>query len=42
MPSGGSRAGTKIYTVIRESELNKWDESSSNDDVMTRLLKGKG
>jgi hypothetical protein len=32
----------KIYAVVRETKLSKWDDNSPNDDVMTRLLKGKG
>lgn len=33
---------SKIYAVIRESKLSKWDDNSPNDDVMAKLLKGKG
>jgi len=32
----------KIYAVIRESKLSRWDDNSPNDDVMAKLLKGKG
>ncbi len=31
----------KIYLVVRESKLSKWDESSPNDDIMEKLLGGK-
>lgn len=29
----------KIYAVIRESKLTKWDDKNPNDDIMARLLK---
>jgi phage terminase small subunit len=31
----------KIYAVIRESKLQKWDENSPNDDVFAKLMGGK-
>ena len=30
----------KIYQVVREAKLSKWDDSSPNDDVMEKLLGG--
>jgi phage terminase small subunit len=35
-------AWAKIYTVVRESKLKEWDSANPNDDVMERLLGGKG
>ena len=34
-------AWNKIYLVIRESKLTKWDDANPNDDIMERLLGGK-
>jgi len=31
----------KIYSVVRESKLKKWEGRQPNDDIMERLLKGK-
>ena len=30
----------KIYQVVRETKLSKWNENSPNDDVMEKLLGG--
>lgn len=30
----------KIYVVVRESKLSKWDEQNPNDDIMEKLLGG--
>ena len=30
----------KIYQVVRESKLSKWDSSNPNDDVLEKLLGG--
>ncbi len=30
----------KIYFVVRETKLSKWDENTPNDDVMEKLLGG--
>lgn len=32
----------KIYLVVRESKLTKWDEKNPNDDIMEKLLGGGG
>lgn len=32
---------SKIYIVVRESKLSKWDETNPNDDIMEKLLGGK-
>lgn len=32
---------SKIYLVVRESKLSKWDENNPNDDIMEKLLGGK-
>lgn len=32
---------TKIYLVVRESKLSKWDDANPNDDIMEKLLGGK-
>ncbi|MEI6131984.1 MAG: P27 family phage terminase small subunit [Bacillota bacterium] len=32
----------KIYSVVRESKLKEYDGQSPNDDIMERLLRGKG
>ena len=32
---------SKIYIVVRESKLSKWDETNPNDDSMEKLLGGK-
>ena len=32
---------SKIYLVVRESKLSKWDEGNPNDDIMEKLLAGK-
>ena len=32
---------SKIYLVVRESKLTKWDEKNPNDDIMEKLLGGK-
>ena len=31
----------KIYLVVRESKLIKWDETNPNNDIMEKLLGGK-
>ena len=31
---------SKIYLVVRESKLSKWDEKNPNDDIMEKLLGG--
>jgi len=31
----------KIYLVVRETKLSKWDESNPNDDIMEKILGGK-
>ncbi len=30
----------KIYFVVRESKLSKWDDKNPNDDIMEKLLGG--
>ena len=32
----------KIYQVVRETKLTKWDANSPNDDVLEKLLGGNG
>ena len=31
---------SKIYLVVRESKLSKWDEKNPNDDIMEKILGG--
>lgn len=32
---------SKIYVVVRESKLSKWDDKNPNDDIMEKLLGGR-
>ena len=33
---------SKIYLVVRESKLSRWDDSNPNDDIMEKLFGGNG
>ena len=35
-------AWAKIYAVVRETKLSEWDSKTPNDDVMEKLLSGRG
>ena len=37
-----NEAWGKIYAVVRETRLQEWDAKTPNDDVMEKLLSGKG
>ena len=32
---------SKIYLVVRETKLSKWDDTNPNDDIMEKILGGK-
>ena len=37
-----NEAWAKIYAVVRETKLQAWDSTTPHDDVMEKLLSGKG